>query len=149
MLYEWSAYLGLPAGLESILTPELTQGTSRWMLFDYYFSHSFLLVAPIVMSAFLPMKPRRKALGYVLLVVNGLAAVVLVIDRALGANYMFLVKKPLVYSPFFIGPWPWYILGLEAAAVLHLLAMDVLFRVRPYGFLFHQRNSAAGLEKVE
>ena len=136
VLFEWSAYLGLPGGMESILTPELTQGTSHWMVVDYYFSHSFLLAVPIVMSAFLLMKPRRRALVNIFFVVNCVAAVVFVIDRSLGANYMYLLRKPLVDSPFLIGPWPWYILGLEVAAMIHLLVMDVIFRVRPYGPLF-------------
>jgi hypothetical integral membrane protein (TIGR02206 family) len=144
-LYEWAAYLGLPSGLEAILTPELTQGTSRWMLFDYYCSHSLLIAVPIVMSAFLLRKPRRWAAGYVFLTANALAAVVFWIDVAVGANYMFLLRRPLAKSPFLVGPWPWYIVGLELAAVLHIVVMDVLFRVRPYRVLVRERKSAAPL----
>ena len=67
--------------------------------------------------------------------VNMMAAIVYPINVALGANYMYLARRPMANNPFLIGPWPWYILGLEVACVLHLWVMDVLFRVRPYRVL--------------
>ena len=135
MLYEWSAYLGLPSGVHSILTPELSQGDSAWMLMNYYLSHSLLIAVPVLMSVFFEMKPRRKAMLHVFLAVNAFAVLVFAINTILESNYMYLAEKPLAASPLLVGPWPWYILGLEVAAVVHLGLMDAIFRVRPFGIM--------------
>ncbi len=132
LLCEWALYLGVPSGFHAIVTPELMPGTSLYLLLEYYGGHSLLVAAPIVMSAFLEMRPRRWAAVYAFAAVHVLAAVVYPINVALDANYMYLARRPMASNPFLIGPWPWYLLGLELACVLHLWVMDILFRVRPY-----------------
>jgi uncharacterized membrane protein YwaF len=52
------------------------------------------------------------------------------VNYAVGANYMYLAEKPAVYNPFIIGNWPWYILGLEVAVLLHFYVIYILFRQR-------------------
>lgn len=130
-LYEWSVYLGLPGGLHSILTPELTQGNSWWMMGDYYITHSMLLLTPVFLTFVVGKRPRNKAIMRVFIYVNILAALMFPINFILHSNYMYLASKPLVKNPFLVGEWPWYILGLELAGILHMLVMDVTFRVFP------------------
>jgi hypothetical integral membrane protein (TIGR02206 family) len=139
--YEWSAYLGVPSGLNAILTPQLTQGITPWMLLDFYFSHSMMIVVPILMTIFYSSVPRPRAVLYMFAAANLMAMVVFPVNYVFDANYMFLMRKPIADSPFFVGPWPYYILGLEVMALLHLLLMDLFFRV---GF----RNLAAALRSV-
>jgi uncharacterized membrane protein YwaF len=35
---------------------------------------------------------------------------------------MFIAQKPDAQNPFIIGEWPWYIIGLEFAVLLHFAA---------------------------
>ncbi len=130
-LYEWSVYLGLASGFHSIVTPELTQGDSPWMLFDYYVSHSLLMAIPIILSVFFGRVPRRWAAFRMFLYVNAIAVIVFAVNLATGANYMYLSDRPVANSPLLVGPWPWYLLGLQVVLIVHLIVVDVLFRVFP------------------
>jgi hypothetical integral membrane protein (TIGR02206 family) len=132
-LYEWAAYIGIPAGLYSILTPELTQGNAPWLLFDYYCGHSLMVAVPLVLTLSFGMRPRKGTVLRMLIVIHLLAAVVFPLNFVLGSNYMYIRERPVAENPLLIGPWPWYLVGLEVALVLHLLLMDLLFRIRPYG----------------
>jgi uncharacterized membrane protein YwaF len=40
---------------------------------------------------------------------------------------MYLAIKPNVENPFLIGDWPYYIIGLELAVVLHAILVYLPF----------------------
>ncbi len=144
--YECSAYLGLPGGLNAILTPQLNQGIDPWMVFDFYFLHSMVIVVPILMTKFYSSVPRPHAVPYMFATANLAAMVVFPLNYVLDANYMYLMHKPIADNPFFVGTWPYYILGLEVIVLLHLLLMDLFFRV---GFCSGLRNLAAALRSIK
>jgi len=129
--YEWTVYLGLPCGLHSILTPEFTQGNSFWMTADYYFTRTMLIFVPILLSFVVGKVPRKKAITTNFIYANILVAIIFPFNLILGSNYMYLIQKPVVKNPFLIGDWPWYILGLELAAIIHMVFLDVAFRIMP------------------
>ena len=64
--------------------------------------------------------------------VNSTLGVIFPNNVLLGSNYMYLNERPIVDNPFLIGEWPWYILGFEVAGALHILIMDLFFRIRPF-----------------
>ena len=55
---------------------------------------------------------------------------VAIIDYLLGANYMYLAVKPQVNNPFLIGDWPYYIIGLELATLLHAFLVYIPFYLK-------------------
>ena len=55
---------------------------------------------------------------------------VAMVDYLLGANYMYLALKPEVNNPFLIGEWPYYILGLEVATLLHAFLVYIPFYLK-------------------
>lgn len=70
----------------------------------------------------------RSALG-----LNVLAAFIYPINLALGANYLYLNAKPPAGTIYdLLGPWPWYIISIEAL-------MLVLFSVVLVPFLVYSR----------
>ena len=138
ILYEWTVYLGFPGGLHSVLTPEFTQGLSTWMIYDYYFAHTMLMLSPILLTMF-GMAPTRWGAAKTFLYVNILMVFVFAINTAIGSNYMYLNVRPIVENPFLIGEWPWYILGFEVAGILHIAIMDLFFRIRPFRSQAFQR----------
>jgi len=126
-IYEWTVYLGIPSGFHSIMTPELTQGRTPWLLFDYYFVHASLIAIPIVTTILNHWRPRKWGWLRMFLAVNCVAVFVFLVNFLVDANYMYLAKKPIAANPFLIGEWPWYIMGLEAAGVIHVLTMHGIF----------------------
>jgi hypothetical integral membrane protein (TIGR02206 family) len=126
-----AVYLGFAGGLHSILTPELTQGDSNWMLFDYYITHSMLILISILLTFSLDMKPRKNSALHLFFILNIIALIIYPLDRYIDANYMYVAKKPIANSPILIGDWPWYLISLEVALIVHLYILDILFRRIP------------------
>jgi uncharacterized membrane protein YwaF len=51
---------------------------------------------------------------------------------------MFLVAPPVAENPFVVGEWPYYILGFEAAALLHYGVLRLIF----FNFVLPKRATA-------
>ena len=46
-MYEWTLLLALPSALNTLITPELIWGSSKWHIFEYYFMHGSLILIPL------------------------------------------------------------------------------------------------------
>ena len=62
---------------------------------------------------------------------NLLLAVIFPLNFMIGSNYMYLREKPLVDNILLVGNRPWYIIAFEVAAIIHILMMDIIFRIIP------------------
>jgi hypothetical integral membrane protein (TIGR02206 family) len=120
-------YWGLAGGIHSLLTPEFTLGMDGYNFIGYYITHAGLILVVAYLVVHYNFRPRPKSwlwiLGYTQLVAIGVG----LINYTVGANYMFLCKKPDVENPFLIGEWPYYILILELVAILHFYAFYLPF----------------------
>ncbi len=128
LAFEFALLLGMPAAMHSIATPEMTHGYGAYLLFDYYFSHSTQILAPLLLLFYCGMRPGVHSWWRVFLVVNAIIVVVFAIDLLIDANYIYLMEKPSVDNPLLIGPWPWYIIGVELAGLIHILLFYLIFR---------------------
>jgi hypothetical integral membrane protein (TIGR02206 family) len=110
--------------LLAMLTPELPWSFPRWEFVVFF--GLLVLVAALVLVFGLGFRPRPGAPWRVFGITAGWAAFVGVVDIALGTNYMYLRRKPIVATPLdWMGPWPVYI-GVGAALALslfHVLAL--------------------------
>lgn len=125
--FELLLFVGMIGGLHSLLTPEFTHGVDVLLLIDYFLVHGGLIAISLYCVFVLDMRPRKmawlKAFAYLQIFVVSVA----IIDYALGANYMYLAIKPNVENPFLIGDWPYYIVGLELAVLLHAFLVYLPF----------------------
>ena len=48
----------------------------------------------------------------------------------INANYMYLCIKPIANNPILIGEWPWYIISIELAGLLHFFIIYLPFGLR-------------------
>jgi hypothetical integral membrane protein (TIGR02206 family) len=127
MAFELLLFVGMIGGLHSMLTPEFTHGTDPVLMFDYFIVHGGLIAIPLYCIFVLGMKPRKKAWFKSFLYLQIFVICVGLIDYLLGANYMYLAVKPNVENPFLIGDWPFYIIGLELATLLHAFLVYIPF----------------------
>jgi len=125
--FELLLFVGMIGGLHSMLTPEFTHGTDPVLMFDYFIVHGGLIAIPLYCIFVLGMKPRKKAWFKSFLYLQIFVVIVGLIDYALDANYMYLAVKPNVENPFLIGDWPFYIIGLELATLLHAFLVYIPF----------------------
>ena len=130
IMYELILYWGIPGAFYSLLTPEMTQGSGRLFIYEYYISHGGIIFSALYLSIVFQMSPRKHSWLKIFLYSQFLLPVVGLADYILNANYMYLREKPEVENPFIIGEWPWYILGLEAAMLLHFYLVYLPFYFR-------------------
>ncbi|MDA9663537.1 TIGR02206 family membrane protein [bacterium] len=129
-MFEWCLYLSIPSAIHAILTPELTMGKSDWMLFDYYLTHSAMILVPLYLIIVMGMKVRKKAWIKSIFYIQILLVINLIVNSIIDANYMYLQNKPYVDNPLLFGDWPWYILVVEFIMIVHVLLIHFLFKNR-------------------
>ena len=62
--------------------------------------------------------------------VGGLVAISVGVNSATGANYYYLVEKPSVPTLMdYLGPWPWYVVGVIGVSLVQFLLAFVVFRL--------------------
>ena len=128
--FELLLFIGMVGGLHSLMTPELTHGSDLVLLIDYFLVHGGLVAAPLYCLFVLGMRPRKMAWLKSFFYLQFFVVVVAIIDYLLGANYMYLAVKPEVNNPFLIGDWPYYIIGLELATLLHAFLVYIPFYLK-------------------
>lgn len=128
--FELLLFIGMVGGFHSLMTPELTHGSDLVLLIDYFLVHGGLVAAPLYCIFVLGMRPRKMAWLKSFFYLQFFVVIVAIIDYVLGANYMYLAVKPVVNNPFLIGDWPYYIIGLELATLLHAFLVYIPFYLK-------------------
>lgn len=128
--FELLLFLGMVGGFHSLMTPELTHGINLLLLIDYFLVHGALIAAPLYCVFVLGMRPRKMGWLKSFLYLQFFVVAVALVDYLLGANYMYLAIKPEVNNPFLIGEWPYYIIGLEVATLLHAFLVYIPFYLK-------------------
>jgi len=128
LTYELLLFWGAGA-LHSFLTPELDDGNSLYNHVEYTVSHAGILASGLYATMRMGMVPRPWSWLRVLGITQLVLPVIGLLNYALGSNYMYIASRPLIDNPFLIGEWPWYIVGLEFAALLHFLLFYGIHRM--------------------
>jgi hypothetical integral membrane protein (TIGR02206 family) len=127
LLFELTYFWAMGGALQGLLTPDVEGWdfpTFRWA--TTFISHGLIVTANLYMVFVLGMRPGVASLLKSMAAVNVYGVAMLLVNRALGANYGFLCRKPDQPTLLdLLGPWPWYLLGLEAVA----WALSFLFLV--------------------
>src|SRR5487761_2638049 len=137
-VYEIAYFLGAAGALQALATPDLgVYGFPHYRYFAFFLSHGLIVTTVAWMTYGEGMRPTRRS--YVRSLVAGvvLMGVVLGIDEALGANYMFLAHKPETASLLDTLPaWPAYLPWLFVVGVVMFAAMyapwEVAAQLRAY-----------------
>ena len=124
-------YLGISGGIQSILTPDFSYWNTLYITFDYYFVHGMLIFIPIFLIYIMKFRLEKFSSIKAFLYGNLLLAVIFPLNFMIGSNYMYLREKPLVDNILLVGNRPWYIIAFEVAAIIHILMMDIIFRIIP------------------
>ena len=142
--FELMLFIGMPAGIHSLLTPELTHGVTLLDKIDYFLAHGGLVLAPFYAIFVMDMWPRKNGIWRAFFIVHVIALFVGLINWLVGSNYMYLAKRPIVDNPLippesiFWGRWPYYIIIFQVALLLHALAVNL-----PFWILRKRRNVKA------
>ena len=113
--YELAYFWSLAGSTQALLTPDITQPFPSFVCVRFFFTHGGALVATLVLTIGLGLRPRRHAVWRTWLITAGLAVVVMFVNWLLDANYMYLCGPPKEASLYdYLGPWPWTLLSVAA-----------------------------------
>jgi hypothetical integral membrane protein (TIGR02206 family) len=121
--YELAWFWGLGGTLQAVLTPDLAEDFPGVHFLTFQLLHAGVIVAALYLTLGLGMRPRPRSVLRAWLWLQAYAAVTALADWLLGANYGYLRHKPASASLLdHLGPWPWYLLSLEALSLVLFLA---------------------------
>ncbi|HWB58120.1 MAG TPA: TIGR02206 family membrane protein [Chthoniobacteraceae bacterium] len=120
--YEMAYFWGLGGTLQAMVTPDLSFDFPDIRFLTFFISHGGTLVAVAFLTFAVRMRPWPVSLLRIILWSNVYLLVAGVVDWSLDENYGYLRAKPGHASLLdHLGPWPWYILSLEGAAIVSFL----------------------------
>lgn len=119
-LFEFNYFAGIGGALQALITPAaILSGFPHFTYFYFFVAHGGIIAASLFMIAAFGYRPRLSSIWRTLLWLNLLIVPVGIVNALTGGNYMFLARKPADPSLLdLLGPWPWYILSMEAAALV-------------------------------
>ena len=135
MGFQFLALIGSPGALHALLTPQLNHGRTDFMIFEYYASHTGIILTPIFFAVVLGYRIQDKSWVDAFITLQFLLVFVGLANYILDANYMYLAARPLANNPMIVGDWPWYILGFEFLGFMHIyifFKFYKLFKPLPY-----------------
>jgi hypothetical integral membrane protein (TIGR02206 family) len=126
---ELAYYWGLAGASMALLTPYLIAPVGNVLSITFLMGHGIIVAAIIFLLGTGRMRPSRNSWRFAFLLLNVLALLDFVIDRRLGVNYMYLLRKPPITSLLNVmGPWPWYIFSADLLAAVLFLGLQWPFR---------------------
>jgi hypothetical integral membrane protein (TIGR02206 family) len=125
LLYFWAC----TGTLLAMVTPDLRQGFPDWRFFSYFLLHGAVVAAAVVLVFGLGLRPRPGAAWRAFLVTNAYAAAVYAVDAVFDQNFLYLRGKPRAATLLdWMGPWPVYILVVDAVALGLFVLLEQPFR---------------------
>jgi hypothetical integral membrane protein (TIGR02206 family) len=132
LLRKLTYFWGLAATLQALLTPAVVIGFPHGPFIMFFVHHFAVVIAAVwfpVVDGWRPRTPLWRdplhVYGWSVLYL----AFAMVVNRVLGTNFAFAASPPPNPSLIdHLGPWPWYLLGMQALAVLFFLLLAMPFR---------------------
>jgi hypothetical integral membrane protein (TIGR02206 family) len=128
-IFEMTYLLGMAGAIQPLLTSEVgAYGFPHFYAFQIFISHGGIITSALFLAIVEGMRPTRGSLKRVILWGNVYLVLVTIINVLLDSNYLYTRYKPHIPTLLdSLGPWPWYILSMEAIAILISLALYLPF----------------------
>ena len=127
-------FLVMAGTFQAIVTPDLYYDYPAYEFFKYWITHVGLVLLMIHYMVCFGLYPTAKGIVKTFGWLNVYVAVLLPINYLLGANYFYLIAKPINPSVLdFFGPWPVYILVAEILVMgFFAIAMIPVFLAKKF-----------------
>ena len=110
---------GLAGSLQAMLTPDVAAGFPSWTWLTFFLGHGSAVVSAVYLAVRGRVQPRSQSVWRVWLISNGYVVVAGILNWRLGTNFGYLASKPQHPSLLdALGPWPFYIAGMEVIGLL-------------------------------
>ena len=131
-IYEFSYFIGISGALQPLLTPEAgIYGLWHFRALQTMIAHGALVIAPIYMTTKEGFRPTWGSFLRVAIGTNIYMVIIHFVNLAIGSNYLFTVGKPPTASLLdVLGPWPVYILAMEAIGFVLFFLLYLPFIIK-------------------
>lgn len=125
-------YFYIMAGTtQAVFVPYLFDGFPNFVFIKFWIVHGGLIVYILYVAIVWNFQITLKDFLHSFLFLQLYVLLAYLINKLIGANYIFLVQKPSLSSVFdYFGPWPLYILVIEVI-MLFLMLMVYLPYIKP------------------
>lgn len=136
---ELSYYWVMAVSFQGILSPDLQVTFPNIYFFIFFINHSGLVIAAIYVVFGMRLYPRRGSVLRTFIISQLYVASAFTVDFLVGGNYGYIMSKPASGSVLdYMGPWPFYILGIEGGALLMFILLYL-----PFYFRYRWHNGSA------
>jgi len=132
-IYELAYFWGLGGASQALLTPDTAYAFPHFTFLVFFASHGLIITACLWMTFIEGYRPRLGSAVKAFAAANIYLLAMAVINSVLGSNYLYICQKPAGPSLLdYLGPWPRYILSLEAVAAVVFLLCYLPFAAGDY-----------------
>lgn len=132
LLFPVVYFAGIGGALQALLTPVLYYDFPHFRFIQFFVAHIAIILSALYMVWVESFRPTLKSLFATIGFLNVALVVVFFVNRITGGNYMFVARKPDTASLLdYLGPYPWYLLSMEAAALVIFLLLLAPFAGSP------------------
>lgn len=116
---EVAYFWGLAGSLQAVLTPDLAEPFPSYWWMKFFVGHCGIVLSVVYLAVTGRVAPSPRSVWRLWLWTNVYAAVIGLVNWGFGTNYGYLARKPMQPSLLdSFGPWPYYIVVMEVAALL-------------------------------
>lgn len=131
VIFDFAWLAGLGGSLMAVLTPDLWAAPLSYPTIYFFLAHGGVMASLLFLVFSGLARPRSGCVWRTLVLLNGYTVLIAIFDAVFHTNYMYLCQKPVNASLLdFFGPWPAYLLGGEATALVIFWALWLPFRNR-------------------
>ena len=129
-LYETMYFWGVGGATQSLLTPTVQDPFPSFYYWEFFFTHSFIIIGVLHATIMFKYRPTMKGLFRTYWITFAMLFPMGLVNWAIGANYFFIAHKPETASLLDImGPWPFYLFPLSLVALTIFLIIYTPFPI--------------------
>jgi|SRR6185295_6266102 len=130
LAYELAYFWGLAGTLQAVFTPELSADFPSFAFISFMLCHAGAVVAIFYLTFGLRFRPVPRSILHAFVGSQVYVAVTMAVNLLLRTNFGFLLHKPAHASLFdYLGPWPLYLVSLEALGLVLFVLLYLPFAV--------------------
>jgi hypothetical integral membrane protein (TIGR02206 family) len=128
LLVELTYFWGIAGTANGLITPDVTDHFPGFLFMQYFIGHGTIVAAALLLVIGLRIAPRQGAVMRVFGLTFGLLVFDAGANLVTGGNYLYLRHPPGGRNLLdVLGPWPWYIAGAAAVALVLFVLLDLPF----------------------
>lgn len=131
-IWEIAWYWGIGGSLAAIITPDLLFGFPHLFYIAFFFHHAGVVIGSLYMAFSCRFPLQFSSTWRVWIWTHIYALFVFIVNLQMGTNFLYIMRKPDRPTMLdYMGPWPYYLLSMEALLILSLLALYWFFKLVP------------------